>query len=246
MGLLQGWISLASLVWSAASSQVAEVDVIFPRANETFSPSPLTPIVFALHNPSLLSTLDPQLEWYIELLDVDIHDHDYISATGWGNLSKLNLTNVTDPYFLHLDTGHLNVEGRFMFSWKINLWNCSHNPETDEIDKHWFGTRRPEFTFSTKKRHRIARLEWSGPSCAVNPDFSPTPSCNAKMDSSAAASISAFLTSRACLAPMLYTGLSCPTPSTENAASRPQFSVTVAWVCAIALWLAYRLAYRLA
>jgi hypothetical protein len=38
------------------------------------------------------------------------------------------------------------------------------------------------------------------------------------------------------------TGVSCPTPSSENAASMPRFPVTRAWILAVGTWLAYNIA----
>ncbi|KAE8344367.1 hypothetical protein BDV24DRAFT_127124 [Aspergillus arachidicola] len=86
------------------------------------------------------------------------------------------------------------------------------------------------------------RHTWSATSCATSADLSPTPTpCNVKIDSSAAASISAALTSTACANP-LRTGLTCPTPSSENAAPVGQSHVERPWILAMGLLLAYGLA----
>ncbi|KAL5355562.1 hypothetical protein BJX96DRAFT_141494 [Aspergillus floccosus] len=270
MGLFRNWPLLALMPALALSAnQLAEVDLIFPRANETHAPWSLTPIVFAMKNPSLLSNLRPILSYSISQPD------RFSDRTITGDsvlLFEHNLINVADPYMLYWSI-NLAVEGTFAFAWQVRLSNCSLNSETDKIDRHLFGGQGTQFSFSTKNNasppdlvafaeketcnqafalavHIPSALqlpptktaEWGGSSCAVNPDFLPTPSpCNVKVDSSAAASISASLTSAAC-SNVLRTGVSCPTPTSQNSASVPQSPVTRVWILAIGGLLAYSLA----
>ncbi|GES66382.1 hypothetical protein ATEIFO6365_0013035000 [Aspergillus terreus] len=242
--LVRNWPLLTLMPGLALSaSRLTEVDLVFPRANETHAPSSLTPIVFAIQNPSLLSSLRPILSYSIAQPD-RFSDRTIVGDSV--RLFERNLTHVTDPYMLYWSVD-LVIEGTFEFAWQVSLDNCSHNSETDKTDMHLFGGQGTQFYFSTKNDasppdliafaeeetcnqafalavHVPSTLqlpptktaELGGPSCAVNPDLALTPSpCNVKMDSSAAASISASLTSAAC-SNVLRTGVSCPTPTPEN------------------------------
>ncbi|KAE8143472.1 hypothetical protein BDV38DRAFT_277491 [Aspergillus pseudotamarii] len=292
MGFLpRGWLLLAlSLVfactWASITPGVAEVDLIFPR-NESYPPSPLTPVIFAIQNPGLLSSLEPRIKYSIEQQNVSTSD--MVSTSGSIELSKINYT-ASDPYFLYWSTNKLNIEGTFLIAWELKMYNCSHDPESNDLNFEYFGSRRHQSFFSTKNGtsppdlvaateddtcdqspaqavHVPDLLEvpsgqvwggptyivaptptwytppytWGAPSCAATVDPSPTPSpCNVKIHSSAAASISAALTSTACANP-LRTGLSCPTPSSENAASMGQLPHERPWILAMGMLFAYGL-----
>lgn len=275
MGFLpQTWLLLAlsqgfACSWALSTTPtpgVAEVDLIIPR-NESYPPSRMTPMVFAIQNPSLLSSLDPRIHYSLEQQNVNINES--ISSGGVIELSHLNYTD-SDPYFLYWSTNALDFEGTFLFAWELHMSNCSYNLENDAVEFGYAASRSQVF-FSTKNGtsppdlvaatedgtcdqslakavHIPDLLEvpptktWGGPSCAVNPDTLPIPSpCEVKIDSSAAASISAGVTASACANP-LHTGISCPSPSLGNAASRAQSPVSGAWILAIATLLAYSLA----
>lgn len=251
--------------------------LIFPR-NETYRPSPLTPFIFAIQNPSLLSSIHPRIYYNLEQHNVS-SDERIVSTGGIIKLPEINYTS-SDPYFLYWSTGDLdNIEGTFLFAWELHMHNCSYNPESESVMFGRFGERRHQVYFSTKNGalqpdlaaateadacnesqaqavHVADLLEvaptktlfpstetWGAPSCAVTLDTQPTPSpCKVKIDSPAAASISAALTSTACAFPT-RTGMSCPSPSTENAASTGQLPLGGAWILAITTTL---LAYSLA
>ncbi|GAQ09751.1 hypothetical protein ALT_7072 [Aspergillus lentulus] len=273
MGLVtRGWLILTLCLGFAYSQTpitpgVTEVDLIFPR-NESYSPSPVTPIVFTIQNPSLLSSLNPEISYYIEQQNVNTNES--VSTSGSIQLSKINYT-TSDPYFLYWSTGHLDIEGTFVFAWELQMNNCSYSPQSDALTFGYFGSRRHELYFSTKNGTSSpdfvtateddtcdqsqaqavqvpdllevpATRTWGAPSCAATVGPSPAPNpCKAKIDSTAAASISAALASSACANP-IRTGLSCPTPSSESAASAAQSPVVGHWILAIGMLLAYSLA----
>ncbi|KAL5355337.1 hypothetical protein BJX96DRAFT_170579 [Aspergillus floccosus] len=236
MGLLRTWLLLAitpGLAWSTAFNRVTEVDLIFPL-NETFSPSPLIPIVFAIQDPSLLSSLRPTLRY--RDLQLNVIPLDRFRRGDVIRLFEHNLTDVADPYLLYL-----SIDLAYYFSTKHGV----SPPDLVAFAKKETCNR----TFA-QAVHVPSALElpptstatWGGPSCAVSPDLSPTPTpCNVKLDASAAASIFTSLTVDSCNE-RFRTGVSCPTPSSENAASMPQFPVTRAWLSAIGTLLAYSLA----
>ncbi|OJJ66127.1 hypothetical protein ASPBRDRAFT_138688 [Aspergillus brasiliensis CBS 101740] len=246
---------------------VTEVDLVFPR-NESFSPSPLTPIIFAIQNPSLLSSLNPEIYYNIERQNISVNE-SFVTA-GSIQLSNLNYT-ASDPYLLYWSIGSLNIEGTFLLAWELKMNNCSQSPQTNTLTFGYLGSRRHQLYFSTKNgtsspdisaatedgtcEQSIAQAvqvpalldvpptrTWGAPSCAQTVGPSPTPSpCEVKIDSTAAASISAALTATACGNP-LRTGLSCPTPSSENMASARLLPVGGLRTLAMGMLLAYGLA----
>ncbi|KAL4897794.1 hypothetical protein BDV59DRAFT_168550 [Aspergillus ambiguus] len=271
MGLFRNWFLLALMPGLALSAnQVTEVDLVFPRANETYAPSPLTPIVFAIQNPRLLSTLKPTLYYHIDLENVSRGDSN--STVNLVHLEELNYTNGSDPYLLSFSTTFLNFEGDFSFSWDLDVQRCSYDAETDKVNSEWAGARRWMFHFSTKygaslpdltaftekgicnqTRALAARVpdtvelpptktaDWGAASCAVSPEMTTPSPCNVKVDASAAESITASLTAAACSVPQLWTDVSCPTPSSENSASVLQYPVTRAWILAVGVLLWFSL-----
>lgn len=267
--------------WASITPGVAEVDLIFPR-NESFPPSSLTPIIFAIQNPSLLSSVYPQIRYSIE--EVNVNSSERVSISGSLDLAKLNYTR-SDPYFLYWSTSKFDIEGTFKINWALDIYNCSHEPDSTDLTLGYLGARgrrsffstkngtsQPDFAAATEDGTCEASLAqaihvqdflnvpsgqvwgsptrtqnwyapkqptWRGSSCAVTADWVPTPSpCNVKIGSSAATSISAALTSTACANP-LRTGLNCPTPSPQNAASVAQLPVGRLWTLAIGMLLAY-------
>ncbi|KAA8646828.1 uncharacterized protein ATNIH1004_005503 [Aspergillus tanneri] len=240
--------------------------LIFPR-NESYSPSPLTPIVFAIQNPSLVSSLNPEISYYIEQQNVNTNES--VSTSGSIQLSNTNYT-TSDPYLLYWSTGKLDIEGIFVLAWELKMNNCSHAPQSDALSFGYFDSRRHQLYFSTKNGASspdfVSATEgdvcnqsqaqavqvpdllavpstrtWGAASCAATVGPSPTASpCEVKIDSTAAASISAALISDACANPV-RTGLSCPTPSSESATSVAQLPVGGPWILAIGMLVAYGL-----
>ncbi|KJK66071.1 hypothetical protein P875_00021847 [Aspergillus parasiticus SU-1] len=217
-----GWLLLAlslslACSWASITPGVAEVDLIFPR-NESFPPSSLTPIIFAIQNPSLLSSVYPRIRYYIEELGArgrrsffstknGTSQPDFAAATEDGTCEESLAQAIHVQDFLSVPSGQ--------------VWGSATRTQ------NWYAPKQPI---------------WRGSSCAVTADWVPTPSpCNVKIDPSAATSISAALTSTACANP-LRTGLICPTPSSENAASVGQLPVERPWILAMGLLLAYGLA----
>lgn len=79
-----GWLILdlcLGFAYSQASITpgVTEVDLIFPH-NESYAPSPLIPIIFTIQNLSLLSSLNPEISYYIEQQNVNTNES--ISTSG--------------------------------------------------------------------------------------------------------------------------------------------------------------------
>ncbi|EAW24043.1 uncharacterized protein NFIA_036150 [Aspergillus fischeri NRRL 181] len=213
MGLItRGWLILALCLGFAYSQApitpgVTEVDLIFPR-NESYSPSPVTPIIFAIQNPSLLSSLNPEITYYIEQQNVNTNVS--VSSSGSIRLSRINYT-TSDPYYLYWSTGNLDIEGTFVGASSLDFVAATEDDACDKSQAQ--AVQVPDLLEVPPTR------TWGAPSCAATVGPSPTPNpCKVKIDSTAAASISAALASSACANPV-RTGLSCPTPPSKSAAS---------------------------
>lgn len=226
------------------------MDMIFPR-NGTFSPSKLTPIVFAIQNPSLLAGVSSDLYWTFERKDASANETVHIFGSDWlSEMEGLN-SSSTDPYFVYWSTPRLDVEGFFSFSFGIRHPNCSRGRDGEAMDDVGLisrqygpgfftlknGTSPPDLVAATNEdtcgltlAHALnvtdrlktpeSKVIHNGTTCPVveeTPLPTPTP-CKVKIDKSAAESISAVITSRACLAPSLSGIDDCPPPT--GAASR--------------------------
>ncbi|KNG83666.1 hypothetical protein ANOM_007322 [Aspergillus nomiae NRRL 13137] len=288
--LPRGWLRLALSLclacgWASIIPGVAEVDLIFPR-NGSYPPSTLTPIIFAIQNPSLLSSVHPRIRYYID--QVNVNSSEKVSYSGSIELEKVNFTG-SDPSFLYWSTSKFDIEGTFEIIWALDMYNCSREPESTDFTLVYLGghggsqsffsikngTSPPDFVALTEDdtcEETLAQAihvpellnvpsgqiwgsvtrttdwyapkpTWRGSYCAVTADRLPTARpCNVKIDSSAATSISAALTGTACANPLRRTGLSCPTPSSENAAPVGPSYVERPWILVMGLLLAYGLA----
>ncbi|GCB21696.1 hypothetical protein AAWM_04581 [Aspergillus awamori] len=110
---------------------IFEVDLIFPR-NETYSPQELMPIVFALQNPSLASTLGATIYW-------GLREGNNWSAPGsvtdeGFELFTFNFTS-SGP---HLATSFVNTlaypDGSWTFAWTLQITNCSQAERLSCLD----------------------------------------------------------------------------------------------------------------
>ncbi|KAK3934191.1 hypothetical protein QBC46DRAFT_428586, partial [Diplogelasinospora grovesii] len=222
---------------SAAQSPfpaTVEVDVIFPQ-NDTYAPSPLMPIVFAIQNAHLAGPLDVNFEWSVYLVD----DPDGVSDQRTVDLRGANLSN-TSLYFAYQTTGKLNhTEGAWSLLWTVSSGNCSGSGSNrtwafsgSNLSKNlYFSTNNsapaPDLVAATADNtcanmqaytfNVTGILDVPDPSkydghssCAVVAP-GPTPAanpCGAKVDAAAASSISAAIMSSACAAPQPV--VSCP------------------------------------
>ena len=127
----------------ATRATVVEIDMIFPR-NETYDPGPLLPVVFAIRNSAMATSLDMSIVWNIrQLADPGV------GGTGGGiDLKKANFTGA-DPFF-EVDYGlWLNgTEQGWVILWDVAFDNCSRsNPSTkvtrnSETRRTFFSTKR--------------------------------------------------------------------------------------------------------
>ncbi|BCS02747.1 uncharacterized protein AKAW2_61011S [Aspergillus luchuensis] len=110
------------------SPGIFEVDLIFPR-NETYTPQALMPIVFALQNPSLASTLGATIYW-------GLREGNNWSAPGSitdGGFELFTLNSTSSGP--HLATSFVNTlaypDGSWTFVWTLEVTNCSQAERPD-------------------------------------------------------------------------------------------------------------------
>jgi hypothetical protein len=228
---------------------VVEVDSIFPR-NETYAPTAVFPIIFAIQNFAAASSLGPiDITWAIQKFPWDQNDP-------FGGMQPLNATNSTNPYYINLWTeklGGADAAGTYFFYWQFNYYECLGDDE--DVAGTILGSRSGNFTFTIDPTAQQPNLQLVADSdacpaqnativitktwpikdqpdrnvCGVVPngrrgvrvDANP---CAAKLDSAAVSSIAAAVTASACAAspPALTSGCqAAPTGTTkDNAGSR--------------------------
>lgn len=238
-----------------------EVDLIFPR-NTTYAPSVLMPIVFAIQNSQLAAPLDFNFQWDISPLGVynGSSSESGILDLTWANFSGSTL------YFAHAATSVLNVEKAWMFGWSLSSGNCSGSSGIESSlggnNQHNFiefvtrnGAQQPDlvaattddtcsntesYIFNVTGTLEVDPSRYDGRnSCAVVAPMwtSAANPCGARLDASAASSISAAMTHTACAA--LHPVVSCPT-ATSAACREAQFLRRESTFLVAAFgWLAY-------
>jgi hypothetical protein len=259
------WLLLALLTcWSSAQTfpSIAEVDLLFPR-NDTYAPTVLMPVVFAIQNTPVAGPLDLALEWHLyQLTDGNI--------TGVANkvVTKSYLSASTSgPYYEYSSLYNLTtLESAWSLIWTISSENCTQFPTNDSSipgylqgNTVFFTTKNgaqatdlvaataddvcasaESFTFNVTGFEKVS--VGSGDSvttCAVVASMSPTSSpnpCAAQLDATGASSISVALTTSACSLPSSL--VSCPAKSAGSIGIQGQLGGPM-WVVATFVWLLY-------
>lgn len=101
--LLAGAILCLATVARAAG--VVEIDIVFPRNNQTYAPTSHFPIVFALQNLDLATHLDPYLQYFIR------NGSDLEESYGHSNKRLTPANASADPLFIYRYVT-MDTEGR--------------------------------------------------------------------------------------------------------------------------------------
>ncbi|KAK3897549.1 hypothetical protein C8A05DRAFT_19712 [Staphylotrichum tortipilum] len=105
----------------AAQAAVVEIDLIFPR-NDTYAPGPFMPVVFAIQNSAMASSLDLAIVWNIFRLADPGGDG---GVNGVIDLKHANLTRA-DPFFTTDYALRLNgTEAGWGIRFGLSFANCS-------------------------------------------------------------------------------------------------------------------------
>jgi hypothetical protein len=214
--------SLACFGAVANAAGVLEIDVVFPRNNETYAPTDKFPIVFALQNAELAKHLEPSIESFIW------NGPDLRSAFGQHVHNLANANVSSEPYFVYRYV-KADTEGPHMLfasaSWRscdesgdqvaflgnstnfgvyfaikkggqdVDLVAATANDKTCSVEDG------VAIDVTDKTREVAGSREQPAGTCAVLASSSPTPipnPCRVKIDTAAAASMSAVLHAALC------------------------------------------------
>jgi hypothetical protein len=121
------WVFLLALLPPWAETQqtfpaIAEIDLIFPR-NDTFAPTVLMPVIFAIQNSQLAASLALSFEWTLNQFGGN--DSNNPIANGAIDLRSAN-TSSGDPYFaLGYIYDLVDTETTWSLVWSVSAANCS-------------------------------------------------------------------------------------------------------------------------
>lgn len=232
------------LAHAAASTGIFEIDLVFPQ-NGTYATVPFMPVVFAVQNPELASSLDAQISWSI--FEYGSWSHD--TPGSWSHDIDLRTLNAStsNPYLSASYNPKMSgIESTWVFTWEITTGNCSRSvgmPSYNNSDSGIIFTTRnssqpPDLEAATRSPQCISDMgsafnvtdQISNPDPEFKPSYScavlgstPTTrdSCAVTINASAASSISAAISQSACSASVVScTATPSPTPS-KSAAARP-------------------------
>lgn len=143
------WASwaLAACVAAAQDTGVVEIDLVFPR-NETYAPSTLFPVVFAVQNSELAHFMKPikcqVWDWRNRSSDVARGTFDMT----WAKFSE------SDPYYSYYGFRVFDKEGTWWLQWTVSWIICLYEPFQSsffDFDDDIIGnSTRLSVTFSTK------------------------------------------------------------------------------------------------
>ncbi|KAJ5927826.1 hypothetical protein N7466_006782 [Penicillium verhagenii] len=239
--LITSWMTVAT-----ANSGVFEVDLIYPR-NETYTPSPLMPMVFAVQNPDMADPLGASISWsFLEggnrsapgsLLDglLELSPMNVLNVSG--DLDKLTLDIPGYPLLVtrYLDTFSF-PDGTWNFEWSLEVYNCTSGFEDYQnalqvTNYVTFNTSKsgkaPDLVAATSAgtcdtaegfAFNAISLEYN---CGVLEPTQTTNPCAVTIDSAAESNLMAMATEHACsiLERPIHPNVTCPsaTPSSNTA-----------------------------
>ncbi|OAA36492.1 chitinase [Metarhizium rileyi] len=228
-------------------AETVEVDLVFPH-NETYAPAAFIPIVFAVQNFHASHALNLGIHFQVvdansgdKAIQYNIFDLDPVKYPS--NASDLQFvydwTNRLN-----------NTEGRWVIKWQIYASNCTNTgrgPQSLKVDPLYlsqalyFSTShsapQPDLVAATKEgvcdktqgsTFTITKVEdvmYRGPGdidvCPLVATVAPTPKpCLAKIDATAASSISYEIQTRACMEGLNPKVTCPPRPGDKSAASQ--------------------------
>ncbi|KAJ5765383.1 hypothetical protein N7520_004942 [Penicillium odoratum] len=261
--LIAGWMTVAT-----ASSGVFEVDLIFPR-NETYTPSPLMPMVFALQNPSMAVPMEALIEWQLlEGGNISAPGSILSGALELDLMSSLNVSTDLDkatldlPGYPLLVTRYLDTfsypDGSWNFEWTLQVSNCTYGNYAPNVLQ-----MTNNVTFTTSKLGKAPDLvaATSARTCDTAEGYAfnatsieatcgvlgPTPTtnlCAITIDSAAESSLMALATAQACsiLQRPINPNVTCPS-STPLSNTAGQSRITAVPVLLMVLAMLTIMAY---
>ncbi|KAJ5701127.1 hypothetical protein N7488_008675 [Penicillium malachiteum] len=220
----------------SASPGIFEVDLVFPR-NATYSPQALTPIVWALQNPSLASPLTASLTWNLW----EGNNRGSPGSVGGGAI-ELSLMNVSSSEPLLVPEFVNTVaypDGDWTLTWTLSIYNCS------QLEGHYQDITRSDstvFTISKSGQDPDLVAATAADECGAIEAYAfnvtsfgdvcgylgPTPTtnpCAVTINSTATSSLYAAATAYACSPLSRNENVTCPS---TTSASNPTFQSRIA------------------
>ncbi|KAK4148753.1 hypothetical protein C8A00DRAFT_19471 [Chaetomidium leptoderma] len=126
------WSLVASLAFLGGAivdaAGVLEIDMVFPRDNQTYEPTPYMPIVFALRNAELAQYLRPSISARLLNLSASRADVGHGVMTypplEWANFSS------QEPYFTYEFQGsRFATEGNWSIFWDVAWGSCKEDED---------------------------------------------------------------------------------------------------------------------
>ncbi|KAJ5560199.1 hypothetical protein N7513_002598 [Penicillium frequentans] len=215
-----------------ASPGIFEVDLVFPR-NATYSPQALTPIVWALQNPSLASTLTASITW--SLWEGNNQSSPGSIGSGLVELNQLDVSSSEPLLVSEFVDAVAYPDGDWTLAWSLSVYNCS------QLEGHYHDITRSNstvFTISKSGQKPDLVAATSADECGtmkayafnvtsfgdVCGDLGPTPTtnpCAVTINSTATSSIYAAATAYACSPLSRNANVTCPSvTSASNPAGR--------------------------
>jgi hypothetical protein len=238
LGVCSGAVNAAA----SKTSGVVEVDLVFPR-NETYAPTSILPIVFGFQNSELAPFLGLQLSFTVWRWD-NLSDFPVTSSYDlrWANFSsndpyfeyrhftkfdregtwKLTWTvgwaNCTEDSLAKQGKDRVEFHSSTT-STVFTTKNSAQEVDLSTATKNEDCSTDMGFAFNVTNTHKVPTgIEWAGgETCVAVAPSLPTPNpCQVKIDSAAAASMSASITERRCKG----TDPPADCPSDESAAQK--------------------------
>jgi hypothetical protein len=221
---------------------IFEVDSLFPR-NSTYTPQALMPIVFALQNPTLASSLEATLFW--DLWEGNNRSSPGSVVGGAMELAIMNLSSSDPLLVTRLVNTIAYPDGFWTLSWNLLINNCSQ-PEGSPQGMFTL-SNATIFTTSTSgeapdlvaatSADMCGTTEASafdvtsfGTTCGVLGPSPATNPCAATINPAAASSIYAAATAAACALEnrQQNPNVTCPTSTASSADAAGRFRIAAA------------------
>ena len=220
--LVGSLVCLGSVVNAAG---VVEIDVVFPRSNETYAPMDNFPIVFAVQNPQLAKHLDISVDLFLR------NGSNFDNGLGHRGQQLTYANASTEPYFAN-SYHDIDTDGPYELFARLIWSSCD---ESGEQMAYRVESRNVGIPFTIKKGGQEADLvaatandqtcsakdgvainvtdkfhevpasnDQPAGTCAVLASGSPSPTanpCRVKIDTTVAASMSASLAAALCKGP---------------------------------------------
>ncbi len=164
--LVAASVACLSRVAHAAASSMFEVNMLFPRANTTYAPSPHMPFVFSVRNADRARDLHAVIRIFVESMPWRTESqYHYIYMTNQS-------TATTDEIqFRYNFTDLFTSENQWSLRWYLHWKSCYDDPSRPDLETHTVYSDDNDVTFSTSKGGEPPNLEAAGgddASCANN------------------------------------------------------------------------------